>query len=269
MSRPASARRRTALHLTPAALAAWTLVVASAAGAQGTDASQRVEITGSLIKRVQNETALPVQTITRADIDKAGVTTAAELLSVVSANTAGLGDGASITDNTGGQRGMNGANLRGLGVSSTLILLNGRRLANFAAPGDNAGVDLNNIPAGAIERVEVLKDGASALYGTDAIAGVINFITRKDYRGIDLSAYVAGTKEGGAGKRTGTISAGFGDLAKDGFNLLGVLDLQQLDALRSTQRDFLKDRPLGELLPFYLSSRPFPANLRLAGQGEL
>ena len=144
------------------------------------DALDAVVVTGSRLRRVDGETALPVEVVTRADIQKRGVTTAAELIKSLTANTAPLGDGASITDGTSGQRGFNGANLRGVGVSSTLILLNGRRLANFASPGDEAGVDLNNIPAGAIERVEVLKDGASALYGSDAIGGVINFITRKD-----------------------------------------------------------------------------------------
>jgi iron complex outermembrane receptor protein len=152
----------------------------------------RVEITGSSIKRIDSETALPVQLISREDIEKMGATTAAELVKNISANTAPLTDGPSITDGTSGQRGLNGANMRGLGVSSTLILLNGRRLANFASPGDNAGVDLNNIPAGAIQRVEVLKDGASAIYGTDAIGGVINFITRKDYTGIDLAGSAGG-----------------------------------------------------------------------------
>jgi len=224
---------------------------------------QRVEITGSSIKRLATETALPVQTIERADIDKAGVTTAAELLRNISASAASLTDGASITDNTGGQRGFNGANLRGLGVSSTLVLLNGRRLANFASPGDAAGVDLNSIPAGAIQRVEILKDGASAIYGTDAIGGVINFITRQDYEGVDLGLHAARTQEGGAGKTTGTISGGYGNLSRDRFNVFGVLDVQQLDSLRSTQRDFLKERPLADTVPFYLSSRPYPGNLRL------
>ena len=129
-------------------------------------AAQRVVVTGSSIKRIDGETPLPVEVLRRADIDKIGVTTAAELLQKITANVGGLTDGASISDQSGAQRGFNGANLRGLGVSSTLVLLNGRRLANFATPGDNAGVDLNNIPAGAIQRVEVLKDGASAIYGT-------------------------------------------------------------------------------------------------------
>ncbi|WP_067064748.1 TonB-dependent receptor [Roseateles chitosanitabidus] len=253
-----------------AAAQAATLLLATAAVAvqaqeTGSQTLERVEITGSSIKRLEGETALPVQTIKREDIAKTGATTAAELMRNISGNAAGLTDGASISDNNGGQRGFNGANLRGIGVSSTLVLLNGRRLANFASPGDSAGVDLNNIPAGAIERVEILKDGASAIYGTDAIGGVINFITRKDYRGVDLNASLSGTQEGGAGKRTASVAAGYGDLGQQGFNVFGVLDVQKLDALRSTQRDFLKERPLSELLPYYMSSRPYPANLRLSG----
>jgi iron complex outermembrane recepter protein len=226
---------------------------------------ERVEITGSSIKRVDAETALPVQTIRRDEIAKSGVTTAAELLKNISAATANLGDGASITDNTGGQRGFNGANLRGIGVSSTLVLLNGRRLANFASPGDAAGVDLNSIPAGAIQRVEVLKDGASAIYGTDAIGGVINFITRQDYTGLDLTGYASATQEGGAGKKTFTVSGGMGDISRDGYNIFATLDVQRLDALRSTQREFIQERPLVETVPYYLSSRPFPGNIRLSG----
>ena len=246
-----------------AALAAAFGLVSADAFAQAAEPVkiQRVEVIGSSIKRVDSETALPVQTIKREDIDKSGVTTAAELLKNISANTAPLSDGASITDGTSGQRGFNGANLRGLGVSSTLVLLNGRRLANFASPGDNAGVDLNNIPAGAIQRVEILKDGASAIYGTDAIGGVINFITRKDYVGVDLNASVAGTQHGGAGKRTASISGGKGNLSTDRFNVFGVLDVQQLDPLRSIQRDFIGDRPLATTLPALMSSNTFPANI--------
>jgi iron complex outermembrane receptor protein len=254
---------RTALA---AALAAAFGLLSNDVLAQETGAVkvQRVEITGSSIKRLADETALPVQTIRREDIEKSGVTTAAELLKNISANTAPLSDGASITDGTSGQRGFNGANLRGLGVSSTLVLLNGRRLANFASPGDNAGVDLNNIPAGAIARVEILKDGASAIYGTDAIGGVINFITRKDYEGVDLNASVAATQHGGAGKRTASISAGKGKLSQDRFNVFGVLDVQQLDPLRSSQRSFIAERPLASTLPALMSSNTYPANIDIS-----
>ncbi|OWQ93768.1 TonB-dependent receptor [Roseateles aquatilis] len=227
---------------------------------------QRVQITGSAIKRIADEGALPVQVLTRADITKAGVTTAAELMATVSALSNSLTDGVSI--GTGGfrdQMGFNSANLRGLGTSSTLVLLNGRRMANFASPGDDNGVDLNNIPAAAIERVEVLLDGASALYGTDAIGGVINFITRKDYQGVQLDVYGGVSGEGGAGKRTASIAAGHGDLERDGFNVMGVLDFQKTGALRTSQRDFISDLRIPERLPHLLSSAGFPGNIRLGG----
>jgi len=224
----------------------------------------RVEITGSAIRRIESETALPVQVITREDIEKAGVTTASELMARVSANVGGLTDGASITDGHD-QRGFNSANLRGIGTSSTLVLLNGRRMANFASPGDDTGVDLNNIPAAAIQRVEVLLDGASALYGTDAIGGVINFITRKDFQGVELNAYGAKTDEGGAGKRTATLTAGTGDLARDGYNVFAVVDLQRTDALSTSQRKFIGNLRIPERLPHLLSGFTSPANIRLTG----
>ncbi|MFY7866731.1 TonB-dependent receptor [Roseateles sp.] len=244
--------------------AAMLLLAAQALQVQAQEAKlERVEVTGSSIKRIDGETALPVETIKRADIDKSGVTTAAELLQKITSNVGGLTDGASISDQAGAQRGFNGANLRGLGVSSTLVLLNGRRLANFATPGDNAGVDLNNIPAGAIQRVEVLKDGASAIYGTDAMGGVINFITRKDYQGVDLSAYVLGTQQGGAGKKTVSASAGYGDLSRDRFNVFAAIDVQKLESLNSQQRDFIQEYDLPGRLAPQLSSNPFPANVDL------
>jgi iron complex outermembrane receptor protein len=225
---------------------------------------RRVEITGSAIKRIESETALPVQVITREEIDKVGVTTASEILARLSANVGGLTDAASISDGKD-QRGFNSANLRGIGTSSTLVLLNGRRMANFASPGDDTGVDLNNIPAAAIQRVEVLLDGASALYGTDAIGGVINFITRKDFQGVELNAYGLKTKEGGAGKRTASITAGHGDVAKDGYNVFAVVDVQRTDALSTSQRGFINDLHIAERLPHLLSGWTSPANIRLTG----
>jgi iron complex outermembrane receptor protein len=257
-SKPAAAsfRRSRCTHAVLLALGALSLNVVA-------QTAQRVEVTGSSIKRIEGETALPVETIKRDDIDKSGVTTAAELLQKISSNVGGLTDGASTSDVMGGQRGFNGANLRGLGVSSTLVLLNGRRLANFASPGDNSGVDLNNIPAGAIQRVEVLKDGASAIYGTDAMGGVINFITRKDYQGADANIYALSTAEGGGGKTTASISGGYGDLGKDRFNVFGSFDTQKLERLESSDRKFIQEYSLPDRLSPQLSSYPFPANLRL------
>ncbi|MBV8501852.1 MAG: TonB-dependent receptor [Paucibacter sp.] len=248
---------------TTLAMAAALAFLNDAAWAQSEDAQQltRVEVTGSSIKRLDGETALPVQVITHAEIERSGSTTASELLAKVSASAAALTDGASFTD-VPGQRGFNGANLRGVGVSSTLVLLNGRRLANFASPGSNAGVDLNSIPAAAIARVEVLKDGASAIYGADAIGGVINFITRNDYQGGDLALYSYATQHGGAGKNSATLSVGIGNLATDRYNLMAVLDYQGTDSLRATQRNWVGSAYEPDINLDVSSSNTFPANVR-------
>jgi iron complex outermembrane receptor protein len=242
--------------------AAFSLASANAL-AQSEDAQKmaRVEITGSSIKRIDAETALPVQVIRREDIERSGATTAAELLSKISASAAGLTDGSSFTD-LPGQRGFSGANLRGVGVSSTLVLLNGRRLANFASPGGNAGVDLNSIPTAAISRVEVLKDGASAIYGADAIGGVINFITRNDYVGADVSAYHSGTQHGGAGKDMATLSGGIGSLSEDRYNVMAVLDYQRTKPLDATQRSWIGSAYQPDINLDVSSSNTFPANVR-------
>lgn len=226
---------------------------------------QRVEVTGSAIKRLQSQTALPVQIINREEIDATGTTTAAELMAKLVGNIGALTDGVSL--NTGGdQRGFNSVNLRGLGSSSTLVLLNGRRLSNFASPGDDAGVDLNNIPAAAIQKVEILLDGASALYGADAIAGVVNFITKKDVQGAEINAHVGQTFEGGAEKRTLTLSGGIGDLAQDRYNIFAVLDTQRNGSLFAANRDFIDDLKVPERLGHLLSGLSSPANIRLTAK---
>jgi len=257
--------RAVRLALSAGAAAGMIGAAGQAAAQQASGAPlARVEITGSAIKRIESETALPVQVITREDIEKVGVTTASEILARLSANVGGLTDAASISDGKD-QRGFNSANLRGIGTSSTLVLLNGRRMANFASPGDDTGVDLNNIPAAAIQRVEVLLDGASALYGTDAIGGVINFITRKDFQGLELNVYGLQTQEGGAGKRTASITAGHGDIAKDGYNIFAVADVQRTGALSTSQRRFVDGLRIPERLPHLLSGFTAPANIRLTG----
>nr|WP_315468967.1 TonB-dependent receptor [uncultured Undibacterium sp.] len=227
--------------------------------------AQRVEVTGSAIKRINSQSALPVQTISRGDIEASGTTTAAELMAKVVGNIGALTDGVSL--NTGGdQRGFNSVNLRGLGSSSTLVLLNGRRLSNFASPGDDAGVDLNSIPAAAIQKVEILLDGASALYGADAIAGVVNFITRKDFQGAEISSHIGQTFEGGAAKRTLTLSGGIGNLEQDGYNIFAVLDAQRNGSLFANNREFIDDLKVPERLGHLLSGLSSPANIRLTAK---
>ena len=204
-------------------------------------AEQRVTITGSSIKRIASEGALPLQVITRAEIEREGITSAEQVVMMLSTNGNGLDNLASNADVvSGAQRGNNGAssaNLRGQGANATLILLNGRRVA---AHGLSGGViDLNQIPMSAVERIEVLKDGASAIYGTDAIGGVINFILRTNFTGLRAQAVIDKTQAGGGDIYRGSIVGGFGDLDRQGFNVIGTLSYSENKVLRGDQRDFV------------------------------
>jgi iron complex outermembrane receptor protein len=193
----------------------------------------RIEVTGSNIKRTDAEGPLPVQVITREEIERAGWTTAAELMSHVAANFNGANDWLSIGS---GSPGLASANLRGIGGQYTLVMLNGRRLANFAF--ESFAVDLSTIPFSAIERVEILRDGASSIYGTDAIAGVINFILRKDFRGAEVSVQGAIPQHEGGDQYQATATVGFGDLAKDSYNAFISVDWQKDRGLGAQDRTF-------------------------------
>ncbi|NHZ98716.1 TonB-dependent receptor [Massilia sp. CCM 8734] len=193
---------------------------------------QRVEITGSSIKRVAAETALPVTILKREDIERTGATSAQDLVNLIPGNFGG-----GVTANNVGASGVpSTANLRALGARYTLVLLNGRRVANYAV--GNNPVDLNSIPLSAIERIEVLRDGASAVYGADAVAGVINFILRKDYKGVEMSAYKTHVDQGGGNTKSFNITAGFGDIATDRFNVLVSANHEENDKLTASQRSF-------------------------------
>src|SRR5687768_14083432 len=146
---------------------------------------QRVEITGSRIKRVDAEGSLPVTTISREEIQASGATTVAEFIRTVPFAASG-----NFRPQSGSSaQSLAEIDLRGLGAERTLVLIDGRRAAKGPMIGDR--VDLNIIPMAMIERVEILLDGASAIYGSDAIGGVVNFITRKDFQGIELMAGVS------------------------------------------------------------------------------
>lgn len=134
---------------------------------------QRIEITGSSIKRIAKEGALPVQTLSRKDIEQTGVTNVADLVASLPAMQGFITSSASVN---GGGSGVQTASIHAIGTAYTLVLLNGRRMAPY---GTGSAVNLASIPLSAVERVEILTDGASTLYGSDAIAGVINFILKK------------------------------------------------------------------------------------------
>jgi iron complex outermembrane receptor protein len=220
---------------------------------------EKIEVTGSNIMRTDIETALPLQVITREDIEQSGAISAAALMSQVSANLIGRTDAIFIGNP---QSGLSSANLRGLGEGSTLVLLNGRRAANYAANGGT--VNLNFIPVAAIDRIEILKDGASAIYGADAMAGVINFILRKDFRGVQVSAYGAATQHGGGNQEQATATAGYGDLTTDRFNVFVTASYQNNDALHARDRAFSRTayRPDEFINGGPNREATFPANIR-------
>ena len=220
-------------HIALAVINALAVMAATnTAFAQDAQRVERVEITGSSIKRADAETALPVTVIRREDIERSGAVTAQDMVNLIPANFGGT----VIANNVGSTGNPSTANLRSLGSQYTLVLLNGRRLANYAF--GNSPVDLNSIPLSAIERIEVLRDGASALYGADAIGGVINFILRNDYKGVELGAYGTKTAQGGGDVKSFSATAGFGDLKVDRFNAFITLSHQEDDKLKASERAY-------------------------------
>ena len=194
------------------------------------DKLHRVEVTGSNIKRIASETASPLQIITRAEINQSGATTVHQILENMTSSTGALSD---ISGGNSFAGGASGISLRKLGKSSTLILLNGRRIAAYGLA-DGAKENFTNvdaIPADIIERIEILKDGASAIYGSDAVAGVINIITKKKFQGAALHAS-AQTSPGNSKlnkERSASLTLGTGAIESDGYNAFAHIEMFQRD----------------------------------------
>ncbi len=227
-------------HLRGAGTGAAWLALMSAPLASGpasaVEVLDKVTVTGTHIPAIDGQSGLPVQVITREEIERANILTAAQLVNTISATMSfsafnenqGLGNGM--------QPGFAGGALRGLGYQNTLILLNGRRIATYAFA--NVGGDLNSIPMSAIERVEVLKDGASAIYGSDAVAGVINFILRSTYKGAEIYAQYTSPKHTGGYATHFNAAAGYGDLATQKFNAYAMVDYQKYGGIQARDRSF-------------------------------
>jgi iron complex outermembrane receptor protein len=189
---------------------------------------ERVEVTGSHIKRMNTEGASPVQTMTRKDLEKTGYTSVSDVLRDTTMNSFG-----SMREASGSNAaGVAHVDLRGLGSSSTLVLLNGQRLPTDAVTGS---VDLNMIPMAAVERIEVLKDGASAIYGSDALGGVVNIITRKDFSGTELSYKETIPQLEGGKKREIAIVNG---INKGRMNMVNVIQYRDNEVIYSKDRDW-------------------------------
>lgn len=215
--------------------------IASGNAAADEDKSAPIIVTGSRIKQDPNRSALPLTVITNEDIQRNNLASPEQMTMFLTANGTGPDNLASNADvTTGAQRGTNGlsaANLRGQGAASTLVLLNGRRVAAHGLSG--GAVDVNQIPFALVERVEILKDGASAIYGTDAIGGVINYITKKNYTGFGLQGMTDFTEAGSGNIYRISGTAGYGDLASDGVNVMAGVSYSWNKILRGSDRDWV------------------------------
>lgn len=238
------------------------LVGAQALAQQQAQQLDRIEVTGSSIKRLASEQALPVTVLSTEELAKSGVTNAEQAMSFISANQSSTVSASSVGASNGGA---SYADLRGLGASRTLTMVNGQRMVNN--PYSAAAVDINALPFGVMERIETLTDGASAIYGTDAIAGVVNFITKKEYKG--ASAFADGSfpttnqGDGRQGSYGGTI--GFGSLAADGWNIFGGISYRIQEPLAATARDYSKTSYVPEQGYNKTSGTTFPATYTQTG----
>jgi outer membrane receptor protein involved in Fe transport len=192
------------------AVGATTVVGMGSALAQDTAPAQtpttldRVEVTGSRIKRSEIETSQPIFSLNREEIQAQGLTSVGDVIQNLTANGSTLNS----TFNNGGN-GETRVSLRNLGSARTLVLVNGRRWVGGTGLG--GAVDLNTIPTAAVERIEVLKAGASSIYGSDAIAGVVNVILRSDYQGAEANAFLGMYDKGDGFKQSYDLTVGTTD----------------------------------------------------------
>lgn len=200
-----------------AVLGASQAAAQTAAPAADQTQVEEIVVTGSLFRRTDTETPSPVTVLTSENLQHAGITTAADAIRTISADGAGsIGTGFQSGFSAGGSA----VSLRGLGVSSTLVLVDGLRSTNFPIndDGHNAYVDLNTIPFSLIDRIEVLKDGASSSYGADAIGGVVNLKLKKTFVGVAGSLEAGESDRGDADHKRADITLGYGDYQEKGWN---------------------------------------------------
>ena len=222
-----------------AATAAGALPVAYAQAPAPAEALEEVVVTGSILRRTDAETPSPVSVISAAQLEQRGINTVAEAIQRIPSNNAGtIAQGWNTGSNFAA--GATAPALRALTVQATLSVADGLRMAPYPAADDGQRnfVDLNTIPAGIIERIEVLRDGASSTYGADAIAGVVNVITKKEIQGLHLGASSALSEEGGGDEQRFDVTWGAGSLESDGYNFYIGAEYQKQDALWARDRGY-------------------------------
>lgn len=202
---------------------------------------ERVVVTGSSIRTTQKEGASAVQVIGARELAATGKTNVADVLRSLSANS-----GNSYNEQFTGSfsAGTSGLSLRGLGQKNTLVLVNGKRVSSYATAQNlqEVFVDLNSLPMAAVQRIEVLKDGASSVYGSDAVAGVVNIILYKEFKGTQASVQVGKSTEGtGQDERSFALQTGAGDLAEKGWSVVFSVDGTKRDKLQQSDVAWLRD----------------------------
>jgi iron complex outermembrane recepter protein len=236
MATTATATAATASTASASTTSASTTTSTTAGPATADNASpelQEIVVTGSMIKRVNAETAEAITILKTDDLKAQGIENVEQVMNQLTSSNTSVNIASAVGTFSGGGT---YANLRGLGNGRTLVLLDGQRLANNAFNG--LGVDLSGIPFSAIDSVEVLREGASALYGSDAIAGVINFKTKKDYQGGEVQVNFDHPQEAGGGSGVADFAFGHGDLANDGYNFMVTGTYSKQQELQATQRAF-------------------------------
>lgn len=228
-------RIQTSKCKTLAFIVSATLAPAGASFAQDEGGElEEIVVTGSAIKRVDLDGSLPIQVFGAEQIDRQGITNAGDLIESVPAMQGFITSSDSVGGSGGGIR---TANLRAIGDQYTLSLLNGRRMA----PADSgSSIDLNNIPLAAVEQVHILTDGASALYGSDAIAGVVNFMLKDSVDRTTVNVRSDRPSNDGGDRWNFDIVTGFGDLGSDGYSVVASYSHETQDQLRAADRDFAR-----------------------------
>lgn len=223
---------------TMAALLTAGAVAQTAPPSTGKDPEiSEIVVTGSMLRRTDVETESPVTTFTAQQIQQTGLTTVADVVRTISADNSGT---LPTAFGLGFAAGASGVALRGLTVNSTLVLIDGRRAAPYALAddGERSFVDLNTIPLDAVDRIEVLKDGASSIYGADAIAGVVNVILKKQYQGAEFNAEAGKGQHPGGNTERFTATFGSGDLKTDRYNAYFNVEYQGDSRILTSDRPF-------------------------------
>ena len=201
--------------------------------------TQDVVVTGSILRRTDTETSSPVTVITTENLDRRGISTVQDGLQTLSSNN-GPALTNSFTANGAFAGGASAVSLRGLSSNSTLVLFDGLRGAFYplADDGTRNFVDLNTIPDDIVERVEVLRDGASSSYGADAVAGVVNIITKKQFKGVGGRAEAGISERGDASTYRLGLTAGVGDLQENGYNAYASGFYYRSEQLKNSARPY-------------------------------